>query len=168
MRTLLIGGVLGVLIAVLVASLAACGSSSASSSEQTVQRQADLYLIDGIEKNFHKAISRKNIDLMMSLWAPNATFTLGQTAVGKKQIRQFWLTKSKNFQHTNHWVSETLAYKVRMTVNGDRGTLHFECHYVDTKTHELGPITAADLQVARINGSWLITDMVGASATLSP
>jgi ketosteroid isomerase-like protein len=168
MRILLTGGALGVLIAVLVASLAACGSSSASSSEQTMQRQADLYLIDRIEKNFHKAISRKDIDLMMSLWAPNATFTLGQTAVGKRQIRQFWLTKSENFKRTNHWVSDTAAYKSRITVNGDKGTLHFECHYIDAKLHKLGPITAADLQVARIDGSWLITDMVGASATLSP
>ena len=87
---------------------------------------------------------------------------------GKKQIRQYWLKKSKNFQPTNHWVSETLAYKVRITVNGDRGTLYFECHYVDVKTGDLGPITAADMDVARIDGRWLITNMVGASARLSP
>ena len=167
MRILLIGGALGVV----VLALAACGGSSTSStSQQTLQRQADLWAIDQIEKNFHKAISRKDIDVMMRLWSPNATFTYGpgDTATGKKQIRQVWLKESKNFQPTNHWISETLAYKVRITVNGDRGTLYFECHYIDVKTHELGPITAADLDVARINGRWLITNMVGASATLSP
>ena len=167
MRTLFIGGALGALVVL----LAACGTSSASSiSQQTLQRHADLWEIDKIEKNFHKAISRKDIDVMMSLWARNATFTYGpgETATGKKQIRQAWLHESKNFQPTNHRVSETLAYKVRITVNGDRGTLYFECHYIDVKTHELGPITAADLDVARINGRWLIINMVGASATLSP
>jgi ketosteroid isomerase-like protein len=167
MRTFLIGGALGAL----VLALAACGSSSASStSQQTLQRQADLWAIDQIEKNFHKAISRKDIEVMMRLWAPNATLTLGpgRTAAGKKQIRQYWLKKSKNFQPTNHWVSETLAYKVRITANGDRGTLFFECHYIDWKTHEHGPITAADMDVARIDGRWLITNMVGASARLSP
>ncbi len=156
-------------LAIVVVALAACGSGGNSVSEQAMQRDADRWAIDQIEKNFHKAISRKDIDVMMSLWAPNATFTYGpgETATGKKQIRQVWLKESKNFQPTNHWVSETLAYKVRITVNGDRGTLYFECHYIDVKTHELGPITAADLDVARINGRWLITNMVGASATLS-
>jgi uncharacterized protein (TIGR02246 family) len=165
MRALLIGGALGIL----VVSFAACGGSGTSSSEQTLQRQADLNAIDQIEKNFHKATSRKDIDLMMSLWASDATFTTkpGETLTGKKQIRRFWLA-APAFQPPNRWISDTPAYKIRITVNGDRGTLHFECHYVDSKTKKLGPVTAADQQVARINGSWLITDMVGGSATLTP
>lgn len=167
MRTLLIGGAL----AVVVVSLAACGGSSTSSaSEQAMQRQVDHYEIDQIERNFHKATSRHDIELMMSLWAPNATFTFGpgQTASGKKQIRKVWLDKSVVFQPANHWVSDTAAYKIRITVNGDKGTLYFECHYLDAKTEKLISITGADQEVARINGKWLITNMVGASATLSP
>jgi hypothetical protein len=106
---------------------------------------------------------------MMSLWAPNETFTGGgNSAVGKKQIRQFWLTKSENFKPENTWVSETIPYKVRITVNGDRGTLYFECHYIDARTGKLEQVTAADGDVARINGRWLITNLAGASATLSP
>jgi hypothetical protein len=69
---------------------------------------------------------------------------------------------------SNRWISETPAYKVRITVNGDRGTLFFECHYVDAKTGEVQAVTAADGDVARINGRWLITNLAGASATLSP
>jgi ketosteroid isomerase-like protein len=167
MRTLVVGGALGIV----VVWLAACGnSSSGSASEQAMQRQVDLYAIDQIEKTFHKATSKHDIDLMMSLWAPNATFTVGpgQTATGKKQIRQVWLKKSKAFKPTTRWVSDTPAYKVRVTVNGDKGTLNFECHYVDVKTGELEVITAADQEVARINGQWLITSMVGGSATLTP
>ncbi len=79
MRTLIIGGALGVVVVLLVA----CGNSSASSrSEQAMQRQADLYTIDQIERNFHRATSKHDIELMMSLWAPNATFTTepGQTS----------------------------------------------------------------------------------------
>jgi len=166
MRTLFIGGAL----VIVVVSLAACGSSSAeSASEKAMQRQADLYAIDQIEKNFHKATSKHDIDLMMSLWAPNATFTTepGQTLTGKKQIRRFWLA-APAFQPENRWISDTAAYKIRMTVAGDRGTLYFECHYIDSKTSKLGPVTAADQQVGRIKGRWLITDMVGGSATLSP
>jgi ketosteroid isomerase-like protein len=173
MRKLLIGGAVGVLVALaaLVISLAAFGGSSTSSTtEQTMQRRADLWAIDQIEKNFHRATSKHDIDLMMRLWAPNATLTVGpgQTAAGKQKIRQFWLNKSVAFEPTNRWVSETPAYKVRITVNGDRGTLHFECHYIDVKTKKLVVAVAADQEVARINGKWLITDMVAQSATLSP
>jgi uncharacterized protein (TIGR02246 family) len=159
----------GALVTIVV-SLAACGGSSGpSASEQATQRQADLWAIDQIEKNFHKATSKKDIELMMSIWAPNATFTTkpGETLTGKTQIRRFWLA-APAFQPGNRWVSDTAAYKIRITVNGDRGTLHFECHYIDSRTKKLGPVTAADQQVARINGRWLITDMVGGSATLSP
>ena len=164
MRTLLTAGALGVL----VISLAGCGGSSKNSaSDEALQRQADLNAIDQIEKNFHQATSRKDIELMMSLWSPTATLTSSTTRSGWKEIRRFWLD-APVFQPENHWVSDTPAYKIRITVNGDRGTLNFECHYVDTRTGKLKAVTAADQQVARINGRWLITDMVGASATLSP
>ncbi len=164
MRALLVGGAL-----VLVITQAACASSSAgSASEQALERKADLYAIDQIEKNFHKATSKHDIDLMMSLWAPNATFTYGpgETATGKKEIRHAWLEESKAF-HRN-WLSDTPAYKVRMAVNGDSGALHFECHYIDVKTRKVVSHTAADQEVARINGRWLITSMVGGSAPLRP
>ncbi len=165
-----IAAVFAVAVGVLVGALAASGGSSVSSaSEQEMRRSADLWEIDLLEKNFHKATSMKNINLMMSQYAPNATFTFpGTTAVGKEEIRQFWLTKSKAFMPSNRWISETPAYKVRITVNGDRGTLFFECHYVDAKTGEVQAVTAADGDVARINGRWLITNLAGASAALSP
>jgi ketosteroid isomerase-like protein len=165
MRTLLITGALGAV----VASLVACGGSRTSSSQEALQRQADLYAIDQVEKTWHRATSRRSVDLMMSLFAPNATYTIGpgQTFIGKRQIRRFWL-KAPVFQPENHWVSETPAYKIRITVNGDRGTLYFECHYVDPKTGKVVGIVGADQQVARIGGRWLITNHVGATPTLTP
>jgi len=165
MRMLLIGGALGVL----VLSLAACsGSSAKSASEQAMQRQVDLYAIERIQKNFHKATSRQNIDLFMSLWAPSAVLTLGsgKTFTGAGQIRRFFL-HAPQFQPENRWLSDTTAYKVRITVNGDRGTLYFPCHYIDVKTRKVVAPAAADMEVARINGRWLITDVVASSPTLS-
>ena len=59
MRTLVIGGAL----VALVVALAACGgSSSSSASEEALQRESDLYAISQIEKTFHEAISKKDID----------------------------------------------------------------------------------------------------------
>ena len=41
----------------------------------------------------------KDIDQMMSLWAPNATLTVGpaSTAAGLDEIRRFWLDESAAF-----------------------------------------------------------------------
>ncbi len=41
------------------------------------------------------------------------------------------------------------AYKVEITVNGDLGTLHFECHYIGVHTKELAVATVAEVDVAR-------------------
>jgi len=106
----------------------------------------------------------------MLLWAPTATLTVGpgKTAAGVEQIRRYWLNKSTAFMPETQWVSDHPAYKVEITVNGDRGTLHFECHYVDYRTHEVALVTVADQDVARIDGRWLITNMVAGSTTLAP
>jgi ketosteroid isomerase-like protein len=164
-RRLSIGGALGAI----VISLAACGGSGTSSTGQAIQRDADLYQISQIERKWHQATSTHDIDLMMSLWAPNATFTVatGKTLTGKEAIKRFWID-APVFQPENQWVSETPAYKLRATVNGDKGTLYFECHYVDAETRQVVAVTAADQQVARIDGDWLITNNVGASPILSP
>lgn len=160
------GAAVAVAAGALVGALAASGgSSSSAASEQEMRRNSDLWEIDQLQRRFHRATSRKDVDLMMSLYAPDATFTFpGTIASGTKQIRKFWLT-SKSM--TNNWVSETPIYKVRITANGDRGTLYFECVYVDPRTGKVASTTAADVDVARINGRWLITHVAGASATLS-
>jgi ketosteroid isomerase-like protein len=165
MRTLLIGGALAALAIV----LSACGGSSATSGkEEALQRKVDEYAISEIEKHFHESMSKKDIDQMMGLWAPNATFTVGgKTATGKRQIRELWLT-TPAFQPETKWVSDHPAYKLRVTVSGDRGTLYFECHFLDLETHKVAAVTEADQDVARIGGHWLITNMVGGTATLRP
>lgn len=167
MRKLVIAiGILPVTVA-----LAACtGSGTSSPADQDLQRQADLWGIDQIEKDFHHATTLQDIDLMMTLWAPSATLTVGpgQTATGIDEIRQLFLEKSAAFQPGTHWISDHPAYKLEITVNGDRGTLHFECHYLDFDTGSVALVTAADLDVARIDGRWLITNMVAGSTTLTP
>ena len=108
---------------------------------------------------------------MMSLWAPNATLTVGpgQTLTGRSEIRRFWLTKAVVFKPENTWLSDTPAYKIDITVNGDRGTLSFRVplHRSEDRTRSRS-ITRADQEVARIDGKWLITSMVGGTAPLGP
>lgn len=164
---------IGAASAGMAVAVSGCGGSGANAAaERAVQRDADLYGIQQLEVAFHKAMSKKDLDGFISLWAPNATFTVGsgQTSTGKQQIRQYFHTKSKLFQPGTSLVSATPAYKLRSTVNGDgdRGTMYFECNFLDVKTAKVVVSTAADVQLAKIDGRWLITEMVGGSATLSP
>jgi hypothetical protein len=164
MRTLWIGGLLGVL----ALALSACGGSSGSSaSDQDLKRKSDIYAISQIERSFHESISKKNIDEMVGLFAANATGTFGpgKTVTGKDQIRQVWL-KSIPFKPQTHWLSDHPAYKLKVTVAGDRGTLHFECHFIDVDTGKIAALTAGNLDVAKIDGRWLITNFVGSTSEL--
>jgi len=152
----------------LAAPLTACGSKGSSASGD-VQKQADEYAIDQIEANWHKAASTHDVDLMMSLWAPDATFNNGTEALtGTAAIRKFFETKAAPFQPENHWISETPAYKIRTTVSGDKGTLYFECHYIDVKTQKVASVVGADQTVQKIDGKWLITSSAAATPTLTP
>jgi ketosteroid isomerase-like protein len=166
MRKLVMGGVLGVFLLSVV--LAACAGPGDGSSGEQGRRFQDMWEIDQIEKKFHEATTTKDIEQMLSLYAPNATFTVGPgvTAVGVDEIGEFWTEQSPAFEPTNNWVSDHPAYKLEITVNGDRGTLHFECHYVDPETREVVSVTAGDMDVARIDGKWLITNFVGGTTEL--
>ena len=168
MRTLFIGGALGALVVLVVGLSARGGTNGTSAADESLLRKADTYDISLIEKDFHEAMTKKNIDQMMNLWAPHATFTYraGQTATGKEEIRKVWL-KSAAFKPEAKWVSDHPAYKLRVTINGDRGTLHFECHFLDIETNKVALVTAADQDVAKIDGRWLITRMVGSTTELS-
>jgi hypothetical protein len=144
--------------------LTGCGSGTDTSTQQALQKEADTYAIQQIEVNWHKASSTKDIDLMMSLWADNATFTAGsKTYTGKDQIRGFFVNDAAPFQAGNDWVSETPAFKSKVTVDGDSGTLYFECVYLDMHTQKVTAIVSADQNVERIGGQWLIANSIAAT-----
>jgi hypothetical protein len=151
------------------ATIVAACATPAGTSQPDLQKQADLYAIEQIEVIWHKAASTHDVDLMMSLWADDATFTVGaRQLTGKDQIRAFFATEAAPFKAENNWISETPAYKIRATVDGDKGTLYFECHYVDVATRTVKAVVGSDQEVERINGNWLITESVGATPEFVP
>jgi ketosteroid isomerase-like protein len=168
-QMLVVGGAL----AGLVVPLSACGggsSAKASAAEAKIQREADLYEIGLIERRWHDAETHQNISEMMSTWAPDATFQIdvGQTVTGAKAIRSFWLKDVFPTDRKQHWISDTATWKVRETVEGDRGTLYFECHEIDARTRKVVAVVGQQATVAKIGGRWLITNSVGASPVLGP
>jgi ketosteroid isomerase-like protein len=147
----------------------ATASTSAAKTSAIVQQEADKYEIDQVEVKFHRATSHHDIGLMMSLWAPGAVFNIDQqTLVGKAQIRHWFLTQNGAFQANPHWESDTPSYKIRINLNGDKATLYFECHYVDTKTAKIVSKAGVTHTLQKIDGQWLITNSAGSTATLHP
>jgi ketosteroid isomerase-like protein len=167
MQALMIGGV----VAAFVVPLSASGGTSAktSAADATTQTQADLYQINEIEVKFHRATSHHDINLMMSLWAPGAVFNIDQaTLTGKAQIRHWFLTKNGAFKPNHHWESDTPSYKIRINLQGDKATMYFECHYIDSKTSKVVFLAGVTHTLQKINGQWLITNSASSNATLSP
>ena len=151
----------------LAAPFAAYGGWSQSSGLSPSQ-MVDRYQIDQIEKTWHRATSKKSLDLMMTLWAPKATMILGPaTFHGKPSIRGAF-ANSKPFQKENRWLSETPAYKTRITVSGNKGTFYFECHYIDVATQKLALWNGVSADIQKVNGKWLITKMVASTPPLVP
>ena len=62
------------------------------------------------------------------------------------------------------WTDGT--HSVNVTVNGDKGTLYFQCVYVDMKTGKVKSVVAADQNVQKIDGKWLITSSAASPSTL--
>ena len=54
-----------------------------------------------------------------------------------------------------------------MTLNGDKATLYFECHYVDVRTSKVAVVVGVDHNLQKIDGKWLIVSGAGAPAVLS-
>jgi len=159
--------VIGAAVAALVLAGAGYGASAARVGPD-VQKLADLYQIDQLEVTWHRAVSKKNLDLAMSIYAPNATFEIaGATYTGKAAIRKL-LAGAAPFQPENHWISDTPAYKLRATVHGDRGTIYFECDYIDVDIQKVVRVVGGDNDVRKINGKWLIVHETGTTPTLTP
>jgi hypothetical protein len=155
-----------VLAAAIVAT--ACGLDQPTGAQIAgLQKQADMYSIDQIEATFHKALAIHDVGLMMSLWANNATFQVGtETYRGKDQIQNFFVNKAAPYRPQNNWVADTPAYKIRITVNGDTGTLYFECDFIDVATRTVKAVLGSDMNVERVNGQWLIANGVSATPIL--
>jgi ketosteroid isomerase-like protein len=170
-RDLLRKGLAGAALGTAV--LAVPGFAKADVSHDSEQI-GDIY---ELQAAFHRAKTTQDLDLMMSLWAAEATFvntTNGVTYVGTEQIRGFWQS-SGSFTH--HRFSLVPSYKTTIQVHGDEAFLYFECHDVgefadggfgdaSKKTIVNDSYLAGTLH--HIGGNWVFWDMTaGSSSPLS-
>ena len=100
-----------------VAVLALCTDFATAASEEN---PVDFMALHHVEIVFHTAASTKNIELMMSLFADDATLSVGgKTYAGKDQVRSYFATAAGSFQPQNQWVAYTPAQRIRFDRGGD-------------------------------------------------
>jgi hypothetical protein len=142
------------------AFLALCLTGVATAG--TEEDADDFMQIHKIEIVFHQAGTTKNLDLMMALFADDATITSGgKTYSGKDQIRAYWQA-ARPFQPQNHWVAYTPAFRIKYSVEGNSAHLYFECLYVDKEANKIAAHTNSDDILMRVNYKWLIKHMKAA------
>ena len=140
--------------------IATAGLVATTSSAAPPHDPADALALHEVEIAFHQAASTKNLDLMMSLFADEATLSIGgKSYVGKDQVRNYFATVAGPFQPQNHWYAYTPAQRIRIDVQGDKASLYFECLYMDVLDRKVGVHTFSDDRLVRSGGKWLIREM---------
>lgn len=134
---------------------------------RAVYQKAQQFELNQLEKAFHLAGSYGgDIDAMASLWADDATLTVGTTVyTGKDAILGFFAAGGP---FHNNWVGLTPAFKFTADIHGDTADISFQCDYVDPS------VTPAVVRVDRImqgtvkkvHGQWLLWHMNNLPATL--
>jgi hypothetical protein len=127
----------------------------------------DIYQLQAA---FHRAKTMQDIDLMMSLWADEATYNQqgdpNSPYVGSDSLRGFWLN-SGSFK--NRRLSLVPSFKIQIDLKSDdEGWLYFECHDVGDYDQPNKAIVA-DLFLAgtvkKIQDNWVFWDMTGGSSS---
>jgi ketosteroid isomerase-like protein len=123
-----------------------------------------------LQAAFHQAKSHQDIDLMMSLWSPDASFTFnGDVFSGADAIRAFFLG-SGSWKYRR--MSLVPSFKDQIRLDGDQAYLYFECHDV-ALTDESAAVPAGTVvthltnfgTIRNLNGAWMFQTMYFGSAT---
>jgi ketosteroid isomerase-like protein len=123
-----------------------------------------------LQAAFHQAKSHQDIDLMMSLWAPDASFNFnGDVFSGADAIRAFFLG-SGSWKYRR--MSLVPSFKDQIRLDGDQAYLYFECHDV-ALTDESAATPAGTVvthltnfgTIRNLNGGWIFQTMQFGSAT---
>jgi ketosteroid isomerase-like protein len=173
-RALLRRGIAGAALGSAALALPGLARADAPAGSPESVQVAEIYQLQAA---FHRAKTTQDLDLMMSLWADDATLvnrSNGQTYVGAPAIRAFW-QGSGSF--LNHRFSLVPSYKTTIEVSGNDAYLYFECHDIgDFPTGDFGDPTVKTIindsflagTLHHVAGSWVFWSMTaGSSSPLS-
>lgn len=154
--------------------LAGAVSASGAQAKAPVDNQkAAIGEIYQLQAAFHRAKTNQDIELMMSLWAPDGILHVQgdpqSPYVGAVALRSFWMN-SGSFK--NHRLSLVPSFKTTIDVHGAQAQLYFECHDVGNYDQPTRTIVADTFLAGTVRfekGRWVFADMTaGKSTPLSP
>lgn len=161
-----------VVVGSFVAGSTAAGLGAHASTSATDTEKAAIGEIYQLQAAFHRAKTNQDIDLMMSLWAPDGVLHVqgdpNSPYVGTGALRTFWLN-SGSFK--NHRLSLVPSFKTTIDVQGAQANLYFECHDIGNYDQPSRTIVADTFLAGTLRfeaGRWLFADMTaGKSSPLS-
>jgi len=157
-----------------LAGTSAAGVFAHTSGKGADTEKAAIGEIYQLQAAFHRAKTNQDIDLMMSLWAPDGVLHVQNNPqspfVGTAALKTFW-SKSPSFTHQRF--SLVPSFKTTIKVDGAQAYLYFECHDVANYGDPLNRTIANDTFLAGTvrfeAGRWVFADMTaGPSSPLSP
>lgn len=138
----------------------------ADESKRVQASEGEIY---ELQAAFHLAKSTQDIDLLMSLWAEDASLTVpgnpNSPFVGLDQIRALLLTTG-SFTHLR--LSLVPSFKIQIDVHGDEAFFYEECHDIGDfalPTRFIASSTFLAGTIRRVDGKWLFWKMNGGSAS---
>lgn len=128
---------------------------------------AQIGKIYQLQAAFHRAKTTQDIELMMSLWAPDASLTVPGSPpfVGMAEIRAFLLTTGS---FTHHRFSLVPSFKIQIDVHGNEAFFYEECHDVQDfglATQFIASSTFLAGTLRKVAKDWLFWIMYGGSAS---
>jgi hypothetical protein len=122
-----------------------------------------------LQAAFHRAKSTQDIDLMMSLWAEDASLTIigdpNSPYIGFDKLKSFLLSTG-SFTHRRF--SLVPSFKIQIDVHGDEAFLYFECHDIgdfDLPSRFIAGDTFVGATVRRVEGKWVFWNATSGKAS---
>ena len=157
---------LAAMIAILIVAVTAVFIVTSRNTASADSQKAAVGEIYQLQAGFHRAKTTQDLDLMMSLWAPDSVVHAnGKDIKGADALRAYWAA-SPSFKE--HRFSLVPSFKEVIQPKGDTAYLYFECHDVasfDQPTRTIAGDTFLAGTVRLENGKWLFYDMTAGPAS---
>jgi SnoaL-like domain len=164
-RTLLRAGLTGTALGAAAWAIPGVAQADTAAGSPASVQVAKIYRLQAA---FHRAKTTQDLDLMMSLWAPDGTLTVQgdphSPYTGTAALRSFW-QNSGSFTHRRF--SLVPSFKTKINVHGDRAQLYFECHDIgdyDLASRFIASDTFLAGTVRHLGSDWVFSDMTAGSS----
>jgi SnoaL-like domain len=164
-RTLLRNGLTGTALGAAAWALPGVARADTSPGSPESVQVAEIYQLQAA---FHRAKTTQDLDLMMSLWAPDGTLNIQGDShspyTGTGALRAFW-QNSGSFTHRRF--SLVPSFKTQINLHGNQAQLYFECHDIgdyDLASRFIASDTFLAGTVRNLGGNWVFSDMTAGSS----